>query len=324
MSGLSVFTVCDARYFPGLVALRESLRCHVPDAHLTVYDIGLADEQRAWLAPHTRVVDGRDERPVVPTLAKPFAARLAPSGPILIIDADGLVVGDLTPWIDRVRAGRIVASVDWKADRWVSEWSECFALRAPLRREPYVGAGTVMLDADRHAHLLNRWWEGCRRASAHYTDWRDAPANPIMHRDQDVLNALLMSEVPAGTVEHFAPGVVVADVFMPGIRLRDRERLRCTARGVPEPVVLQCVAPAKPFLPEGGAQLYGSAYTVALRAVLASEARRATPGSATAAERQVPWMRPGLRGAWAFRRRTVRIRVRKALGRWRARWLPHR
>jgi len=321
---LGIYTVCDARYFPALVMLGTSIRHHAPGATLTVFDVGLDDAQRTWLADRARVVDGRADRRSTPTLHKAFAATLAPRGPILIIDADGLVVGDLTPLLERVRSRKIVAAVDPKADRRVDAWSTMFGLRAPMREQTYVGAGTVLLDADRHGELLQRWWDLCGVASERYGEWRSDPGQPLMHHDQDVLNALLMSEVPAGTVEHFTDDQMVASFFMPGLRLRDPERLAFSVRGRPAPLVIQCLIRAKPFLPEGGRELYGSAYAVAARAVLTREARRAARGSAVAADRMVPWMRPGLLGAWRFRRRTVRIRVRKALGRWRARLLPHR
>ena len=322
MTDLDVYTVCDARYFPALVLLVSSLDQHAPDARLTVCDVGLDDAQRAWLAGRATLVDQRPVRRAVPTLHKAFAATLAPSGPILIIDADGMVVGDLAPLVDRVRAGKIVLAVDPKADRTVPAWASMFGLRAPLRSQTYCGAGTVLLDADRHTDFLQRWWEQCGVASEQYAEWKADPAQPLMHNDQDVMNALLMSEMPEGTVEHFADGQMVADFFMPRVRLQDRERLRFTGPGEP-PLVIQCLVRAKPFLPEGGTILYGSAYTMAARAVLTREARRAAPGSALAPDRLVPWMRPGLPGWWRFRRRTVWIRLRKAVGRARARWLPH-
>lgn len=323
MTGLPVYTVCDARYFPALVLLVTSLEHHAPDATLTVCDIGLDDAQRGWLDGRVTLVDARADRRAQPALHKAFAATTAPSGPILIIDADGLVVGDLSPAVERARAGKIVLAVDPQADRTEPAWATMFGLRAPLRDQPYCGAGTVLLDADLHADFLRRWWEQCGVASERDVEWQADPDGPLMHTDQDVMNALLMSEVPAGTVEHFAAGQVVADFFMPGVRLRDRRRLRFTGPDGP-PLVIQCLVRAKPFLPEGGTILYGSAYAMAARAVLTREARRAAPGSALAPDRLVPWMRPGPVGALRFRRRTVWIRFRKAVGRARARWLPHR
>ncbi|MBM3692963.1 MAG: hypothetical protein FJW77_06680 [Actinobacteria bacterium] len=322
-AGLSVYTVCNARYFPALVLLVASVERHAPGTPLTVYDVGLDDVQRVWLRTRATIVDGTAARRAVPSLDKAFAATLDPSGPILIIDADGLVAGDLGPLVEKARAGSIVAAVDPMATRRVAAWSDRFGLQAPLRVQRYVGAGTVLLDADVHGGLLRRWWDLCGVASDRYAEWRADPDEPLMHNDQDVLNALLMSEVPEGAVEHFTTEQMAASLFMPGVRLHDRRRLVFSGPGG-GPLVVQCMTQAKPFLPEGGASLFGSAYTMALRAVLVDEARRSDPGGAVDPSVLVPWLRPGPLGAIRFRWRTVWIRTRKALGRWRARYLPHR
>src|SRR5436853_2584260 len=134
MTGRATFyTIANARYFPGLVALINSLRLSGHADELVVLDEGLAPEQRERLAPHVTLVELPRGQPSHPALLKPYPAELSPSGIVALIDSDMIVTRALAGPLADAAKGRIAVYSDHEssASRWFAEWEQEFALSAP-------------------------------------------------------------------------------------------------------------------------------------------------------------------------------------------------
>jgi hypothetical protein len=109
VSAATFYTIANARYFPGLVALLNSLRLTGHDQELVVLDEGLTAEQRAHLDPVVRLVELPEERLGHPALAKPYPHLLDPTGVVTLIDSDIIVTRSLAPALADAAAGKIAA-----------------------------------------------------------------------------------------------------------------------------------------------------------------------------------------------------------------------
>lgn len=243
MDRVRVFAVGDSDYFVGVVALVNSLRITGNDMPVTVLDLGFTPEQRAVLAPHCDLVDApRDRHPHVTKMLAPLRAN---ADVMIMLDADVLVTGSLDPLIDDARAGFVSAPRDPAHDRFFAEWLDIFALRAPIRCEPYVNSGVVAFSRAHFPNLLERWGQACDEVSDQpVLDDAASALDPVWLPDQDALNALLMSELPSGSV------AVRSDVMMGqalnDTRFSDVTRLVCALDG--EPVrLLHTLGSPKPW-----------------------------------------------------------------------------
>ena len=228
------YTTASAPFFPGAVALLNSLRLSGNDGELVVIDAGLTREQRRALAPHADVVDAPPAVRENPSLAKPFPYLLGDAGVAVVIDSDMIVTADLGPLVRPAVDGKLALFPDHESarTRWFAEWQAALDLRARPRRQTYLNTGFVALDRARWNDVLGRWWEGCARVAAAGAA-AGPPETPFWARDQDVLNAILMSEVPADSV-----AVLPAEAAVYWDRLRkvdvvDEHRLTCRLAGAP-------------------------------------------------------------------------------------------
>lgn len=248
---VTAFTLADSAYFVGVVALLNSLRLTGHDCELVVLDCGLAEEERRRLGGHATIVPLPPELAARTTLAKPYARELAPAeGVLLWLDADILVTGSLEPVIGAAREGRVCAyPVDHPGQlrRRFPEWVELLGLTAPLRAQEYVNDGFLALGLPRHRALLDRWWETCLRIPAGSVFGGDIES-PLWAGDQDAMNALLMSEVPAGDLLVLPEAEAVFPPDAEDARVVDRERLRCEHRGQAVRIVHYSWVP-KPWAP---------------------------------------------------------------------------
>ncbi len=105
-AGVRFFTLGDADYFVGAVALVNSLRLVGHTERITFLDLGLLPEQRAILAAECDFVDVRREPGDHPWTYQPFAHLTDPSGICAILDSDVIVTRRLDELIDRARDGR--------------------------------------------------------------------------------------------------------------------------------------------------------------------------------------------------------------------------
>jgi hypothetical protein len=259
------YTIANASYFPGLVALLNSLRLTGNDGELVVLDRGLEEGQRRLLEGHATVVELPAEAVQHPAVLKPFAHAFDPGGVVVIVDADMLVVGPLSPIVERAAEGRLCLFTDPIPDRWFAEWADTLPLRAELRRGPYMNTGFVALSTERWPELLARWAELCALLPLEQT-FTHAQA-PFWAADQDVFNALLATEIPPDALEVLpAQGEAFPEELL-RVRVRDKRTLACELDGKPVTILHYSLGP-KAWQRYGWLRLRNDAYVRLLPRVL--------------------------------------------------------
>lgn len=283
------YTIANAPFFPGVVALLNSLRLTGNSGELAVLDVGLTAQQRQVLEGHVRLHTLPPGAETTPFLAKPFPHLLEDRGTIVIIDADVIVTRHLGDIVELADAGAICVYPDHPEaqDRWFAEWEEVFALREPLRRGRYMGAGFVALSLDRWRPFLRRWWEASERIpeGRHFARERE---QPFWAGDQDALNALLLSEVRPDEIEALAEGEAVLWDSLPEVEVVDERTLACRHDGRPTALLHYSYRP-KPWQPRAWIRVTDDAFVRLLPRVLFADdvEIRLDPS-------QVPlWVRPG-------------------------------
>lgn len=264
LESVQACTIVDSRYFLGVVALCNSLRLTGNVMPLTLLDVGLTPEQRRLLEPHGDVLSL--PRNPYPHLQKAEILGRASASVVVYLDADVIVTGSLDAAVRDAASGRVVACTD-AVDRWFAEWAEVFALRAPLRREPYLNSGFVVFSPERLPALLPRWSELCRALGGQrlLLDSR-GPDDPVWLADQDALNAILMSETPATTVSSTYEMALPAPGRASG-RVVDVGTLRCERNGVPVRL-LHSIGNPKPWEARARWDWHPNAYTECLSRTL--------------------------------------------------------
>jgi hypothetical protein len=273
-------TVSSARYFPGAVAMYNSLRLTGNQGDFVVLDWDLQPEQRALLGAVATVV------PVSgvphPMLAKPIVHSLDLRGTVVFVDADIIVTGSLDHVIRRTREGAICLFPDHASMRskWFAEWEETFALSGPPRRQPYFNAGFVAFSVEHWPRLLERWWETCSRLTTDWPPWADAG-------DQDALNGILMAEVPPGAVAVLPEEEGPLLEPMNGVEVHDERTLSASLHGRPT-LVLHYVLQPKAWDRRGWMRVRPDPYTrLLVRALWGDDVPLRIPPSS------VPrWLRP--------------------------------
>jgi hypothetical protein len=294
---VTYLTIADQAFFPGAVALLNSLRLTGNDGQFVVLDVGLDPAQRRLLEPHGSFLTLPPDATASPFLAKPFAHRLEARGTVVIVDSDMLVTRSLAGVVAGAEAGRISVYPDHPTTtaRWFAEWSEGFGLEAPLRRQVYANAGFLALSLDRHRGLLERWWEACGQipAGAHFSA---DPAGPYWAGDQDALNALLMSEIPAAEVELQPPDAEVYWDELRKVEIVDERTLECR-RGGSAVTLLHYSYRPKPWQAASWPRIVDDAFVRLLPRVLFADdvPLRLDPAGFP------PWARPGRGGRAAVR-----------------------
>ena len=292
MGSHRAFTVCDAGYFPGAVALLNSLHLSGNQLPLTVLDVGMTHEQRRLMEPHCEIVKYVGDRH--PYLCKLIAPMESDADTIVLIDSDIVVTGLLTDGITAAEGGAVYAFAEpHSVGRWFAEWTGILGLDAPLRRETYVSAGFVAFSKTGVAGLLQRWAALCDDLAAGRVAWNGnshvrSRADPLWLPEQDVLNALLMSEVPADRVTvGRATGMPMLPDALSETRVVDAARLRCEWRG--EPVtMLHAIGARKPWQPSAARELRATAYVRCLLRVLTGPDLVVRIPD----DQLVPWLRP--------------------------------
>jgi hypothetical protein len=226
------FTVSDAGFFVGTLALLNSLRLSGNRGELVVVDRGLTEEQRSRLEAAAAVVAPPAEvAETHPLAGKPPADLLGASGIVVLIDSDMIVTRSLEPELEDARRGRLVVFPDHEVtrERRFEEWQALFELAAPPRPQRYVNAGFVAFSVDHWPAFLARWRHACEQIPR-VEIMRD-PRSPFYAADQDALNAILMSEVAP---EQTAIGPEWQSVHPDGLvetDVLDERTLRCRLRG---------------------------------------------------------------------------------------------
>ena len=198
------FTVGDARYFPGVVGLVNSLRIVGHSEEIVVLDAGFTPVQRQALAATCTIAEFSNEardaaNPTYYKLVAPRMREFARGDVFVVIDSDVVVTAPLDDLINRAVAGQLAAFPDPESDRWFADWQGIFGLTSPPRSETYICAGVVVFSPAQLPDLIAKWWARCQLIADQPTVAEGAEG-PTSQADQDALNAILMSEYPAGTV----------------------------------------------------------------------------------------------------------------------------
>ena len=296
------FTVSDATFFIGTVALLNSLRLVGHDEELSVLDLGLRADQRARLERYAEVHDPPPDLTAHPMLAKPHPHLLQARGTLVLLDSDLVVVDRLDEPLAAAEAGAVVLLDDdhpysnYKTPRirWFAEWERVLGLRRPPRRQTYWNSGFLALATEHWPDLLESWARACRAVPVELTRRAGAGIeSPFWDSDQDALNAVLMSEVPE---EAIATWPQESSDALLHVRIEDPVRLVCR-HGARRALVLHSTGAPKPWQPRASLRVRRDAYVRLLpRLVLADDdALRLEP-------RELPlWLRPGAAGAAAGR-----------------------
>ncbi len=321
---ITFYTVADTNYFPGLVAMVNSLRLNGHDDRVLVLDCGLSSRQRSVLGPQCEfhIVDRTTLGS--PFMFQPYVAKLRIEGVIVFIDSDVIVTSSLQPFLELASAGKIVAMTAPSADRCHPAWSEMFGLQGNLRTDQaYVNMGFVAFSATRYSKLLDRWWELCEPISHRGDVGVKGNRGPLVYWDQDVFNALLMSEIPEGTVVALSPAMMPPDLHQSHTTVVENVRtLSCRHEGTTT-VALHYLGRPKPWQKRvRNTGLWDNAYTTLLRRLLVDHDLIVR----SPIEELPTWLRPGGRGSTTFdllvllgRLRVAERRVRAPIGRLRSR-----
>jgi hypothetical protein len=245
MPSVAVYSICNERFFLGLVALVNSLRIHGVEAPVVVVDCGLNEQQRDLLAPQATIVPAPPD--VEPHLLKYVGPMQRPADSMLLIDADMIITRSLDPILDDVQAGKIAAFTDPLGDRFFESWRELLDL-PELRRQPYVNAGFLGFPRDPGLRLLERLERDQVLIETAETIWSGGSSErPTYFADQDLLNALFASVVPASGVSIRGQELAPHPPFQ-GVHVTDLATATCEYGDGTPPFLLHHMLKQKPWL----------------------------------------------------------------------------
>jgi len=201
----AIYAVADRDYFIGAVALLNSLRLVGHHEPVFLVDAGLTEGQRRLIAPHVRLIPAPEG--VHPVFLKMLGPLEHPAGVAILLDTDMIVVRPLMELIAVAEGGRLVGFINNPPndDRFFAEWSGVLGL-GPLRRQPYLAAGQLLVPHALTRRLFTRWTEGQAKIDVERT-WigRGTLADPFYFADMDVFNAVVAADLQADeilAVEH--------------------------------------------------------------------------------------------------------------------------
>ena len=196
---VAFYAVADARFFPGLAAMLNSLRLVGHTEPVFVVDAGLTAGSATRCSPTPPSCPPRGDA----------AVFLAPAGPMqrpaevmVLIDADIIVTRPLRPMSSSRRAAGTWSRSSTSrptSDRWFTGVEDALGL-GHLRRQPYLNAGLVVSTRHLADRLLPPWTIGQAAIGITPADTAGPLDDPFYFADQDVLNALLGSVLEAGEI----------------------------------------------------------------------------------------------------------------------------
>lgn len=250
------YCVTGRDFFPGAVALLNSLRLQAHDEPLFVCDAGMDADQRALLDGHATVVEAPADVP--PSMLKTVAPRAHPAEVVALLDADVILTRPLGEQLEAATGGGLAAFRNDR-DRWFGEWSELLGL-GEMRRGHYLTSSALFMDgatagevlplvAERQARIdLERTWAGA-----------GSEAEPLYFLDQDVINAVARARLEPDRITEYDSRLAPIPPFN-GVRLVDPEGLRCGYDDGTEPVLLHH-ASRKPWLVRMRSNVYSRLLT---------------------------------------------------------------
>lgn len=259
----AIATVANAAYFPGLAALVNSLHLTGHTCTVTVLDLGLTEDQRSRLAPFCRFIPAAQELARHPMLAKAtVASHVTEQGVVIVVDADVIITGDLSPLVRAAGQGRIAAVRDVDQRRF-TEWQELLDLADAPRHQAYVNSGLVAF-SNVHWPELPKWWnDACSRVPHEATRSGGAPASsPLWDSDQDALNAILMTRIPDSALMALEPDEFpLSRDDRLATKVLDSGRLACSNRGACVIAIHDAGLHARPWLPWAARGVRRDSYT---------------------------------------------------------------
>jgi hypothetical protein len=261
MPPAAFYCVSSRPYFPGAVALLNSLRLMGHEEPLFVLDCGLDPVQRELLEPHATLVEAPSG--VEPTLAKGLAPLAHPAEVMVLLDADMIVTRPLNALVESAAEGRIVA-FQTGLDRFFAEWGPLLGL-GPIRRQRYLSSGFLCMGRGVGTEVLRLVSDLQARIDPEVLWWaRGRPREPLCFGDQDVLNAVLSSRVQPERIIALE-NRLLSELPFEGLRVIDAGRLRCAYQDGVEPYLVHHIL-YKPWLDA----IYYTAYARLLTRLLFS------------------------------------------------------
>jgi hypothetical protein len=237
-SDVRFVTSADSRFFVGAVGMLNSLRLSGNEQGTAfVIDVGLRPEQRERLSRAAQVLNLPPAlQGLHPLFAKLTADVFWSDGVVVLLDSDMIITSSLDALVEQAAAGKIAVHPDHEItrDRQFPEMSTVFELRAPLRAQRTVNTAPLALSLDRWPSFFDRWRRACERLPA---DWPSRGFAPFGLADQDALNALLMSEVPAEAIWVAPESSTVHADELCAVEILDQPSLACRHRGT-TPILL--------------------------------------------------------------------------------------
>jgi hypothetical protein len=266
-SQATFFTIGTSNYFPGVVALINSLRLLGHRDNVVVLDEGFTPCQQERLRSNCTLVSRPHDQMAHPTLLKPWPYLVQPSGTVIMIDSDIIVTRSLASIIALAQSGKLCAFPDPEPTRWFAEWETLFGLDGPPRHQVYVNAGFVAFSTQHWPDLLTWWWQACQRIKDHPFVFRGE--GPTTNGDQDPLNALLMTKVPKEDLELLPEEEAPAGypLWRGWIQVTNVKRLSCQYHGH-QTTLLHSAGSPKPWIGRGWFRVRRNAYNRLLSRVL--------------------------------------------------------
>jgi hypothetical protein len=195
---VSVYTVANQGFFPGLLGLVSSLRFHGHEGPIVIADAGLTSAQAEALSSEAVLVQLSPGLP--PIYAKSVAPLEHPDDVMIFLDADMLCVRPLDELVVAARGGSILVVEDigrpeLSEDIW-QQWEERLEL-GPLWQTTYINGGFFALPRDSGIAFFKTLAECLDRIDPSETHLRAEPTRdfslPFFLADQDIANAVLAS-----------------------------------------------------------------------------------------------------------------------------------
>jgi hypothetical protein len=228
------YCVADARYFLGAVGLVNSLRLVGHAEPIFLLDCGLSEKQRELLADEVTLVDGPTN--AAPHVLKTIAPLRHPAETRVLIDTDMIATRSLAPLVERASEGRVIGG-SAEMERFLPEWGQLLDLDE-LEPRPYLSTGLVAAGGELGAEVLRLVDERRDRVDFDKTFWRRNVADyPLLHADQDLINAVICARAEPDEVVVFDPRLSAAPPF-DGLRIVDDRTLRCSYADGTEPYVV--------------------------------------------------------------------------------------
>jgi hypothetical protein len=250
------YCVTGRDFYPGAVALLNSLRLLGHREPMFVLDCGMDERQRRLLAPHATVVPAPSDAP--PSLQKLVAPLTRPAEVMVLIDADVVVTRSLSELIESAAEGRVVAFRN-DIQRFFPDWEELLEVGV-VKPRPYLSSSTLLVQGELARSFMPLVAERQMQVNPDRTWLGDGTeADPFFYLDQDVLNAVLHARVPRDRVFALDHRLSPIPPFS-GLRLVDETALRCAYSDGIEPYALHH-ASRKPWLVPMRSNIYSRLLT---------------------------------------------------------------